>query len=221
LSFIGGSSILLFVPNGPYRKAGQTINPTAFIQAFKQKEFRSASFGYFGHMWELYTFWAFVPVILSAYHQYYPSLKFNISLLSFCIIASGGIACVCSGILSQYFGVKKTAIASLSISCMCCIVSPFFLFIHSLNVLIVFLLIWGLAVIADSPLFSTLIAQHAPDKSRGTSLTIVNCIGFSITIISIQFINIISEKINAQYVYMFLAIGPLLGLYALLKKNNP
>ena len=75
-------------------------------------------------------------------------------------------------------------------------------------------------MIADSPLFSTLVAQNAPEESRGTALTIVNCIGFSITIISIQVINALSTKINVQYIYMILAIGPIFGLIALLKNNN-
>ena len=220
LSFIGGLIIVSFIPDGPYRKAGQKINPVAFIQAFKLKEFRSVAFGYFGHMWELYTFWAFVPLMLLAYQNHYPEKHINISFLSFFIIACGGIACVFSGIISQYFGAKKVAVISLFISCSCCIISPFFLLLPSVTLLLFFLFIWGLSVIADSPLFSALIAQHAPEQSKGTSLTIVNCIGFSITIISIQFINILSGKINTQYVYMFLAIGPILGLYALLKKNH-
>lgn len=220
LSVLGGLCVLLFVPNGPYRKPGQKLNFTAFMKGFRHQNFRSVSFGYFGHMWELYTFWAFVPVILATYNKLYPQTNLNVSLLSFLVIASGGPACVFSGIISQYFGVKKIATISLLASCLCCIVSPLFLFSQSAISLLIFLFIWGLAVIADSPLFSALVAHNAAEESRGTSLTIVNCIGFSITIISIQFINALSNKINAQYIYMFLAIGPLLGLIALLKNKN-
>ena len=77
--------------------------------------------------------------------------------------------------------------------------------------------IWSMAVIADSPLFSTLVAQNAPIATKGTSLTIVNCIGFGITIISIQLINALRTDVNAQYIYMLLAVGPILGLIALVK----
>lgn len=220
LSFTGGLIVLLFIPNGPYRKAGQQIKLTAFVKGFKNKNFRSVAFGYFGHMWELYTFWAFVPVMLALYNHHYPQANLNISLLSFCIIASGGLACVFSGILSQHFGVKKTASLALFLSGLCCISSPFFLFVSSPVIFIIFLFFWGLTVIADSPLFSTLVAQNAPDDSRGSSLIIVNCIGFSITIVSIQFINLISDKIDTQYLYMFLAIGPVLGLTALLRNEH-
>ncbi len=220
LSFIGGLSVLLLVPNGPYRKSGQKIKLTAFLEGFKKQSFRAVSFGYFGHMWELYTFWAFVPVMLSSYNNYYPGISLNVPLLSFFIIASGAIACVLGGVLSQKFGAKKIASLSLFLSCLCCLISPLFLFSHSYIQFIAFLFIWGLVVIADSPLFSTLVAKNAPDESRGTSLTIVNGIGFSVTIISIQFINLLSDKISARYIYMLLAIGPILGLIAILGNNK-
>ena len=220
LSVTGGLTVLLFVPNGPYYKAGQKLNFTAFFKGFHNPNFRSVSFGYFGHMWELYTFWAFVPVMIAAYNNRYPQMNLNVSLYSFLIIGSGGLACVFSGILSQYYGAKRIAAISLFLSGLCCLVSPLFLFVHSPLALIIFLFIWGLVVIADSPLFSTLVAQNAAEESRGTSLTIVNCIGFSITILSIQFINALSHSINAQYIYMLLAIGPVLGLIALLRNKK-
>lgn len=220
LSAIGGLSIVLFVPNGPYRKAGQKIELNAFVSGFKIQNFRSVAFGYFGHMWELYSFWAFVPLMLFAHNQHYPAVNLNVPLYSFLIIASGAVACVFSGILSQFYGVQKIATISLILSCCCCILSPFFLFNSSTLFFLGFLFFWALVVIADSPLFSTLVAQNAPEESRGTSLTIVNCIGFSITVISIQLINLVSDSINAQFIYMILAIGPLLGLIGLRNKRK-
>jgi len=219
LSFLGGLSIVLLVPDGPYRKFSQKLHVMAFIKGFRQPDFRAASFGYFGHMWELYTFWAFVPVMLTSYTLRYPQTILNVPLLSFLIIASGGLACVVSGILSQRFGVRKLATLSLFLSCLCCLASPLFLFSESTTLMIAFLFFWGLVVIADSPLFSTLVAQSALPESRGTSLTIVNSIGFSITIVSIQFIHLLSGVLSDQYIFMWLAAGPLAGLIALLKKK--
>ena len=215
LSVLGGLTIFLFVPDGPYRKSGQKLKLTEFLMGFKNKKFRAAAFGYFGHMWELYAFWAFVPVMLATYKNHFPQSHLNIPLFSFLIIASGGVACVVSGLLSQKFAPEKIATLSLFLSCLCCLFSPLFLLNPSEAISLAFLFFWALVVIADSPLFSTLVAQNAPEESRGTSLTIVNCIGFTITIISIQFIGALSNPANAQYLYTLLAIGPIIGLVAL------
>jgi hypothetical protein len=77
-----------------------------------------------------------------------------------------------------------------------------------------------MAVIADSPLFSTLVGQNAPAESKGTALTIVNSIGFFITIISIQLVNALLNEANARYIYALLAIGPILGLAALMSNKD-
>jgi len=220
LSAIGGLIMLLLVPNGPFRKPIQHLDLTAFLKGFSNKNFRAVAFGYFGHMWELYTFWAFVPVMLTTYKNHFHQANLNVSLLSFLVIASGGIACVFSGILSQRFSTRKIATISLFLSGLCCVLSPLFLFNSSALVLLIFLFFWGLVVIADSPLFSTLVAQNAPAESRGASLTIVNSIGFSITIISVQFINGLSKYMNMQYIYLVLAIGPVFGLIALYNRRD-
>ena len=220
LCVLGGMAILLLVPDGQYRRPGQKINITGFLKGFSKPQFRSAAFGYFGHMWELYAFWVFIPVILANYNKHYPGANLNVPFLSFLIIAAGSIACAVSGMLSQYLGVKKTATTALLLSCICCLVSPLLLLAKSAIVLIIFVFVWSIVAIADSPLFSTLIANNAPEESRGASLTIVNCIGFSITIISIQLLNAIRNEGNAGYIYIVLAIGPALGLLALLRNKK-
>lgn len=220
LSVSGGLAMLLFVPDGPFRKPSPKMTLGAFAAGFRNTDFRGAAFGYFGHMWELYSFWAFVPVMLAAYTHHYHNVDINIPLLSFFIIASGGVGCVVSGLFSEKFGAKNIASISLLLSCLCCVCSPLFLFGNSVLVLIIFLMFWGVTVVADSPLFSTLVARNAPEEFRGTSLTIVNCIGFSITIISIQLLHIFSAIIDPQYLYIILAAGPALGLFALVKSNR-
>ncbi|MGV3657847.1 MAG: MFS transporter [Chitinophagaceae bacterium] len=219
LALAGGLLLVALVPDGPYRRQGQRLQFNAFAAGFKNNSFRAAAFGYFGHMWELYAFWAFVPLMLIAFQQHNPQVAVNVPLFSFGIIAAGGLACVASGLLTQKFRAKNMAAVLLFSSGLCWLLSPFFLGQGSLLVLLLFLFFWGLVVIADSPLFSTLVAQHAPAASRGTSLTIVNCIGFSITIISIQLLNSLLSAANAQYLYMLLAIGPALGLVALLRNK--
>ncbi len=219
LSIIGGLIVFIFVSDGPFRKTGQQLSLRAFIKGFSNKKFRAVAFGYFGHMWEQYAFWLSVPIILMAYNNQHPNHLFNVPLYSFLIIAGGGFACVIGGIISNRFGVKKIASLALGLSCACCLSSPLFILNSSAIVFISFMFIWGMAVIADSPLFSTLVAQNAVAAYKGSSLTIVNCIGFSITIISIQLIGALKTETNQQYIYTLLALGPILGLIALLKNN--
>jgi MFS family permease len=219
LCMAGGMLMILLVPNGPFQKRGQSFNFRIIFSIFKNRSFRSAAFGYFGHMWELYTFWAFVPVILSTYKTLHPGTDLDIPVLSFFIIALGGPACVAAGYLSQKLGTKRTAFAALFLSGCCCIVSPFAFYLSPAP-FIAFLIFWGLVVIADSPLFSTLVAQNAILQIKGTALTIVTCIGFSITIISIEMVNYFSAYINPQFIYAFLCVGPLAGLSYMLKSEN-
>lgn len=220
IAAIGGLIMLIMVPNGPYRQSSQKLDLTALFKVFKNRQFRSAAFGYFGHMWELYAFWAFVPVILTTYVQLHPTAQFNVPVLSFLIIGLGGLACVVGGYISMHMGTKATASLALLLSCLCCLFSPLILNVDSSNVLITFLIFWGMVVIADSPLFSTLVAHNAPAESKGTALTIVNCIGFSITIVSIQLINVLREVMNPNFIYIVLAAGPFLGLIALYKNDK-
>ncbi|HMG92698.1 MAG TPA: MFS transporter [Chryseolinea sp.] len=220
LSVVGGVAIILLVPDGPFRKRSSGLDLTAFLRGFSNKNFRSASLGYFGHMWELYAFWAFVPFMLQAYSDRHGNTGFNVSLLSFIIIGSGGLACVTSGLLSQKYGPKKVATLALALSGLCCILSPFFLSMASPLTLIVFLFFWGLVVIADSPLFSTLVAQNAAEESRGSALTIMNCIGFTITIVSIQLTSMLTHYMNMEFVFTVLAVGPFFGLIALIANKT-
>ncbi|MDP5092251.1 MAG: MFS transporter [Polaribacter sp.] len=219
LAGFGGFIMLLFVPDGPYRKPSQKVNFFAFLNVFKHEKFRSAAFGYFGHMWELYAFWTFVPVILTNY-SLNQQISFNIPFLSFVIIGVGSLACISSGYVSKLIGVKRTAFGSLFLSCLCCIISPLLLTTDYEIALIVFLLFWGMVVVADSPLLSTLVAQNAPLQLKGTAITIVNCIGFAITIISIQILNSFTNVTDSNFIYMILAIGPILGLISLRKKKK-
>jgi len=220
LAVFGGLLMLIMVRDGPYRKTGDQLYLSAFIGVFRNRKFRSAAFGYFGHMWELYAFWAFVPIILKTYSMEHPEAAFNVPLLSFLIIGIGGLACVLSGYLAQIMGTKRIAVIALLLSCGCCLVSPLIFAIESESMFIGFLLFWGMVVIADSPLFSTLVAQNASAEIKGTALTIVNCIGFSITIISIQFLNVLQASINPMYIYTILALGPILGLIVLSEKKK-
>ena len=219
LSIIGGLLMFLLVRDGPYRKAGKKIKLNAFFKIFSNKPFRAAAFGYFGHMWELYAFWAFVPIILSFEINNLVQKPFNLSITSFYIIAIGSMACILAGYLSQKIGSYKTAVISLSISTICCIASPVVLLYLPFAVRIVFLFVWGMFVISDSPMFSSLVAQNAEPELKGSALTIVNCVGFAITIVSIQVLSFLFNLTQSPFVFILLGLGGLFGLYNLRKES--
>lgn len=209
----GGSLIFLFVKDGPYRKQGQGFHPKNIATIFKSPDFRSAALGYFGHMWELYAFWAFVPVLL-ALNNAHSHTNTNIPLWSFLVIGIGALSCVAGGYLSQRTGSARVAFWSLVISGTCCFLSSL-LFDTSPWVFLPFMIVWGIAVIADSPQFSALVAQTAPPEYKGTALTFVTCVGFAITIVSIQLLNYIvnhSSPGTTKLLFILLGAGPLFGL---------
>jgi MFS family permease len=210
----GGVLMYLLVPDGPFLAPSAQFNPKALIATFKSKGFRASSFGYFGHMWELYAFWAFVPPVLVSYLARAPEWSFNVSLLSFAIIAAGAIGSIAGGLFSVRLGSARVAFAQLATSGLCCVLSPL-LFLTGPAVFIPFLLLWGVVVAGDSPQFSALNAHYAPRDNVGSALTIANCIGFGISIVSIQLLNATAGTVPAQYLFLLLAPGPALGLLAL------
>lgn len=212
LAVLGGIVLLAMLGDGPYRKKsnGFKFDYTSVFKLFKNKNFRSASFGYFGHMWELYTFWAFVPVMLAWYFKVNEGTMMDVSLWSFIIIAIGGIGCAIGGHISLKYGSKKVAFTSLVLSGTCCLLLPLS-FDLNLYLFLGLLLLWGFTVIPDSPQFSTLVAQSCDTSYIATGLTIVNCVGFSLTIISIQLVNLIWASQYNVFVFWLMLIGPILG----------
>ena len=220
LAIIGGMMIFFLVPDGPFRKAAGKFDKGMLFKIFRNKNLRAAAFGYFGHMWEVYAFWTFVPLMVGVFIYTSEVFPNDVSRFSFFIIGIGSLACIIGGILSGKIGSYRVAFYALSASAVCCIVSPL---IFTLNpaFIYIFFLIWGMAVIMDSPQFSSLIAQSAEAENKASALTIVNSIGFSITIISIQMINFLSDYIDPQWLFVFLFPGPALGLYAMLQWERP
>ncbi|MEQ9232099.1 MAG: MFS transporter [Cyclobacteriaceae bacterium] len=207
LALLGGLIIGLGVKDGPYQKRSTQFEPSAFITIFNIPKFRGAAVGYFGHMWELYAFWAFLPLYITLFSAN-SQTGLSVSSLTFSVIAIGGLGCVVGGYLSKKAGSKKVASLALMVSLACCIISPFALTFPT-SVFLVFLFVWGMAVIMDSPQFSTLVAAAAPPDLVGTGLTIVNSIGFGITILSISILGWITPS---EWLFLWLAPGPLIGL---------
>jgi MFS family permease len=211
LAVAGGFAMLALVPDGPYLAKGARFDPRALASVFREPRFRASAFGYFGHMWELYAFWAFVPLVLAAHGR----AGAAVSLWTFAVIAAGGLGCVAGGLLSLRRGSAPVAFAQLAASGACCLASPL-LFHAPAPLFLPFLLFWGIVVAGDSPQFSALNAANAPRELVGSALTIANCIGFAITIPAIELLNATAGALGAQWLFVLLAPGPILGLAALL-----
>ncbi|SKB78148.1 MFS transporter [Maribacter arcticus] len=217
ITAIGGLLLFVLVPNGPYRVVSPSLKLDAGPKLFKNSEFRKAAFGYFGHMWELYAFWAFTPVAIFWFNRQTGG-EISIPLWTGIIIALGGASCAFGGMVSQKIGSKKVAMIALSVSGLLCVASPLLLSSPAPIFLLGWCL-WGIAVTADSPQFSNLVASSVTPELKGTALTLVNCIGFAITILSIQLLGLLQNIIPIYLLFIPLAIGPILGVYNLMDKK--
>ena len=215
ITILGGLLLYLCVPNGPYRVASKKIRLEAGPQLFKNINFRKAALGYVGHMWELYAFWAFTPFAIAWYNLQWTS-TISVPIWTGIIIALGGLSCALGGILSEWIGSKTVASASLILSGSCCLLSPLF-FTLSVPLFLTGWCIWGIAVTADSPQLSKLIAGAVTPELKGTALTFATCIGFGITIVSIQLMGILQSIIVTDFLFLLLAIGPLVGVWHLIR----
>jgi len=214
-SLAGGLVMFLLVPDGPYISSGAKFNPKAIITIFKNKELRSSALGYFGHMWELYTYYALIPLIL-IYYLKLNHAELNIPFWSFIIISLGSIGCIVGGIISKRTGSAKVAFVQLALSGFCCLISPI-MFNTSTPFFLIFLIFWGIVVMGDSPQYSAIVALSAPKGLVGSGLTLVNSIGFAITILSLWVVYQFLDIVEISYALMILAVGPILGLVSMKK----
>ena len=178
-----------------------------------------ANYGYFGHMWELYAMWTWLPAFLTAsFSAYSPEFPhWFIALSSFISIGiAGGIGCVVGGLISDKIGRANLTIISMFISAICSILIGF-TFGQFIWITLIISIIWGMSVISDSAQFSAAVSEIAEVEYVGTALTFQMCIGFLITIFSINLIPIIQRIVGWEWVFTILAIGPILGIVFMVK----
>ena len=214
LCYIAGITIYL-IGDGPHlitNKKSSFRLLDQFSELLKNKNYLASAVGYFGHMWELYAFWTCVPILISisiSQHQIHDQ-EFLVSLLSFLIIGLGFVSCVLGGILAKSLNSSRIASLSLAFSLSICVIYPLagnLYFFIDLGLLIV----WGFFVISDSPQFSAISAKVCPQHLVGTALTTQNCIGFSISMITIFLTTSFYESLGLYFVWILLP-GPVLGL---------
>jgi predicted MFS family arabinose efflux permease len=215
LAAVVGGWLMSLVPDGPHlqRDRGQRLRLQALSQAMAEPDFRRAALAYFGHMWELYTFWAFMPRWIQTL-QLSPATT---SFYCFAVIAVGMIGCIAGGLAAERYGSRRVARTYLAISAGCCLLSPL-VYGSQPWLLMVFLLVWGVAVVGDSPQLSSLNALAAPREMVGSALTASTCIGFSITVVSLIVMDALSATIDPRYLFVPLVLGPLIGVWCLRRR---
>ena len=210
LSAAAGLLLYALLPEPPHAPARvNTLQWRALGSLRSDARVRSSVLGYFGHMWELYTFWVLVPLILGARLQ-----GTTLSWAAFGVIAAGALGCVVGGQLAPRLGSARVAGAQLATSGLCCLLAP--LMAQAPDALFfAWLLVWGVTVAGDSPQFSALTARNAPPQAVGSVLTLTNSIGFAISIASILLFVELTRSVPVHWLLTGLAIGPALGLSAL------
>ena len=209
LAAAGGVATAWLVPASPEAPRGAPITPRALALIWSDRRLRASTFGYFGHMWELYAFYVLVPLIVAG-----RLAGAAASAVAFWTIAAGAAGCVAGGLLVRRFGSASVANFQLATSAACCLAAPL-LMTAPWPLFLAWLLVWGTTVVGDSPQFSTLTAQNAPAAVVGSVLTFTNCIGFAISVVSIELFVRAAQAWPLAYVLPGLAVGPVLGLWML------
>jgi MFS family permease len=134
--------------------------------------------------------------------------------VSFVVIAAGALGCVLGGELADRVGYVRLVIVAMAVSGTCALLTPL-VFGRSPTLLVGLLLVWSVAVIADSAQFSTLVTRVVPPHAIGTALTLQTSIGFLLTTITIQLVPLVAAVAGWRYAFPILAVGPALGIAAI------
>ena len=215
---IGALLVVFGYRDGPFPFAARPFSWRHVGDVVRVREWRLATASYLGHMFELYAFWTWIPAFLAA------SVAVNtggrvrdprlISLLAFTTIAIGGLGSVWGGLFADKRGRERLVSISLFMSGSCCLLSGV-LFGRPIWVLGALAMTWGFFVIADSAQFSTLVTESVPAHTVGTALTVQTSLGFLLTMLPMQIVPLLAQRIGWRWGFAILALGPIAGVAAI------
>jgi MFS family permease len=211
--------VALWYVDGPYPFPPRPFSWGLVGSVFERREWRLATGGYLGHMFELYSFWTWIPMFIAASVAAEgvaasQRVDAGVSLIAFGTIAIGGVGCVWGGLVADRRGRERLVMLAMALSGSCALLIPF-AFGRSLWILAPLAWAWGFFVIADSAQFSALVTESVPPHAVGTALTVQTSLGFLLTMVSIQLIPPLVTVIGWKWVFPILAVGPALGIAAI------
>lgn len=210
LTFVGGVIALRGCTAGPYTPSLATFDPAQLRSIIDNREFRLASAGYFGHMWELYAMWAWIAAF---YGDVFSSTRVA-SLAAFAVIAAGAGGSIYAGLVSDRRSRSDAAALAMRWSASVAVVMGFLLDAPK-PVVVGVGLVWGFWVVADSAQFSAIVTEVVDPRYAGTALTLQLAAGFVLTVFTIFLVPLIRDAHGWGWAFLLLAPGPILGAWAM------
>lgn len=225
-SLVAGVLMLFGVEEGPHRSPAPRFDVRQVTEALRNRNLRLANLGYLGHMWELYSMWGWITLLLAAAA---PTLSHNaLETISFFAIAVGALGCVWAGYVSDrnqrrvpdsaladVRARSRVTIVAMATSGACCVLAA--AFFHHFWMLTAIALLWGVSVVADSAQFSTITSEVADQRYVGTALTMQTAMGFLLTSISIRLVAGVGSAYGWRWAALTMAAGPVVGIVAMLR----
>jgi MFS family permease len=216
LSVTGGILAAAFIREGPYGVPAPRFDWKYAAKMWREKEIALANLGYFGHMWELYAAWTWVPVFLVTSFRNSGIRESWAGLAGFAFIAAGAAGSLVAGTLADSFGRTVITSAAMAVSGACSLLVGR-LFNGNPWIVTALCLVWGFAVVADSAQFSAGISELCPPERTGTTLTVQTSLGFLLTLVTIRLVPTLERLLTWRWAFACLAFGPAVGIWAMLR----